>query len=110
MGIIAVWDAYILRDLLPQLWPLGETSPKRSHEGTIAFGRLRMGGFRDGFGQRGRGGEPKADEHRQHLDGNPDIALKPNHASVELVEPGESSGVYREVDFKGGTLNVVGFR
>ncbi len=30
--------------------------------------------------------------------------------SVELVEPGESSGVYREVDFKGGTLNVIGFR
>ena len=30
--------------------------------------------------------------------------------SVELVEPGESSGVYREVDFKGGKLNVVGFR
>lgn len=30
--------------------------------------------------------------------------------SVELIEPGESSGVYREVDFKGGTLNVVGFR
>lgn len=30
--------------------------------------------------------------------------------SVELVEPGESSGVYREVDFKGGKLNVIGFR
>ncbi|MFC3528898.1 ABC transporter substrate-binding protein [Paracoccus mangrovi] len=30
--------------------------------------------------------------------------------SVELIEPGESSGVYREVDFKGGKLNVVGFR
>ena len=30
--------------------------------------------------------------------------------SVELVEPGESAGVYREVDFKGGKLNVVGFR
>jgi len=30
--------------------------------------------------------------------------------SVELVEPGESAGVYREVDFKGGKLNVIGFR
>ncbi|WP_323008696.1 ABC transporter substrate-binding protein [Paracoccus sp. (in: a-proteobacteria)] len=30
--------------------------------------------------------------------------------SVELIEPGESAGVYREVDFKGGKLNVVGFR
>ncbi len=30
--------------------------------------------------------------------------------SVELVEPGESAGVYREVDFKEGKLNVVGFR
>ena len=30
--------------------------------------------------------------------------------SVELVEPGESAGVYREVDFKGGKLNVVGYR
>ncbi len=30
--------------------------------------------------------------------------------SVELIEPGESAGVYREVDFKGGTLNVVGYR
>lgn len=29
--------------------------------------------------------------------------------SVELVEPGESAGVYREVDFKGGKLNVVKF-
>ena len=29
---------------------------------------------------------------------------------VELVEPGESAGVYREVDFKDGTLNVVKFR
>ncbi|MDQ7261140.1 ABC transporter substrate-binding protein [Paracoccus sp. PS-1] len=30
--------------------------------------------------------------------------------SVELIEPGESAGVYREVDFKGGQLNVVGYR
>ena len=30
--------------------------------------------------------------------------------AVELVEPGENAGVYREVDFKGGTLNVVGYR
>ncbi|MTH78811.1 ABC transporter substrate-binding protein [Paracoccus aestuariivivens] len=30
--------------------------------------------------------------------------------AVELVEPGESAGVYREVDFKGGKLNVIGFR
>ena len=30
--------------------------------------------------------------------------------SVELIEPGESAGVYREVDFKGGKLNVVGYR
>ncbi len=30
--------------------------------------------------------------------------------SVELVGPGESAGVYREVDFKGGKLNVIGFR
>ena len=30
--------------------------------------------------------------------------------TLELVEPGESAGVYREVDFKGGKLNVVGFR
>lgn len=30
--------------------------------------------------------------------------------SVELVEPGESAGVYRQVDFKGGKLNVIGFR
>lgn len=30
--------------------------------------------------------------------------------AVEFVEPGESTGVYREVDFKGGKLNVVGFR
>ncbi|MRX51287.1 ABC transporter substrate-binding protein [Paracoccus sp. S-4012] len=28
---------------------------------------------------------------------------------VELVEPGESAGIYREVDFKGGTLNAVKF-
>lgn len=28
---------------------------------------------------------------------------------VELTGPGETAGVYREVDFKGGTLNVVGF-
>jgi len=30
--------------------------------------------------------------------------------SVELVGPGETAGVYREVDFKGGTMNVVKFR
>ena len=30
--------------------------------------------------------------------------------SVEMVGPGESAGVYREVDFKGGKLNVIGFR
>ncbi len=28
---------------------------------------------------------------------------------VELIGPGETAGVYREVDFKGGTLNVVKF-
>lgn len=30
--------------------------------------------------------------------------------SVELIGPGESSGVYRQVDFKGGTMNVIGYR
>lgn len=30
--------------------------------------------------------------------------------AVEFVEPGESAGVYREVNFKDGKLNVVGFR
>ena len=30
--------------------------------------------------------------------------------AVELVGPGESAGIYREVDFKGGKLNVVGTR
>lgn len=30
--------------------------------------------------------------------------------SVELIEPGESAGTYREVDFKGGTLNVIKMR
>ena len=30
--------------------------------------------------------------------------------AVELVGPGESAGTYREVDFKGGKLNVVGYR
>ena len=30
--------------------------------------------------------------------------------AVELVGPGESGGTYREVDFKGGKLNVVGTR
>ncbi|WP_134725844.1 ABC transporter substrate-binding protein [Paracoccus luteus] len=30
--------------------------------------------------------------------------------AVELVGPGESAGVYREVDFKGGKLNVIGTR
>ena len=29
--------------------------------------------------------------------------------AVELIEPGESAGVYREVDFKGGKLNTVGY-
>ena len=28
-------------------------------------------------------------------------------SAVEFVEPGESAGTYREVDFKGGTLNAV---
>ncbi|ARJ70267.1 ABC transporter substrate-binding protein [Paracoccus contaminans] len=28
-------------------------------------------------------------------------------SAVEFVDPGESAGTYREVDFKGGTLNVV---
>ncbi|KGJ20965.1 ABC transporter substrate-binding protein [Paracoccus sanguinis] len=31
-------------------------------------------------------------------------------SSVELIEPGESAGTFREVDFKGGTLNVVKMR
>ena len=30
--------------------------------------------------------------------------------AVELVGPGESAGTYREVDFKGGQMNVVGLR
>lgn len=30
--------------------------------------------------------------------------------AVELLEPGESAGVYRMVDFKGGKMNVVGYR
>lgn len=30
--------------------------------------------------------------------------------SVELLPPGETAGVYRQVDFKGGKLNVVGYR
>lgn len=30
--------------------------------------------------------------------------------AVELLPPGESAGVYRMVDFKGGKLNVVGYR
>lgn len=30
--------------------------------------------------------------------------------SVELIGSGESTGVYRQLDFKGGTMNVVGFR
>lgn len=30
--------------------------------------------------------------------------------SVELLPPGESAGVYRQVDFKGGTMNVIGYR
>ncbi|AGT09150.1 ABC transporter substrate-binding protein [Paracoccus aminophilus] len=30
--------------------------------------------------------------------------------SVELLPPGETAGVYREVDFKGGTMNVVKYR
>ena len=28
-------------------------------------------------------------------------------SAVEFIEPGESAGTYREVDFKGGKLNVV---
>ena len=31
-------------------------------------------------------------------------------SAVELVGPGESAGTYREVDYKGGVLNVVGTR
>ena len=31
-------------------------------------------------------------------------------SSVEMIGPGESAGAYREVDFKGGTLNAVKFR
>ena len=31
-------------------------------------------------------------------------------SAVELVEPGESAGTYREVDFKGGQMNAVGMR
>ena len=31
-------------------------------------------------------------------------------SAVELVGPGESAGTYREVDFKGGQMNVVGMR
>ena len=31
-------------------------------------------------------------------------------SAVELVEPGESAGTYREVDFKGSQMNVVGMR
>ena len=31
-------------------------------------------------------------------------------SAVEFVEPGESAGTYREVDFKGGKQNTVGFR
>ncbi|WP_312526105.1 ABC transporter substrate-binding protein [Paracoccus sp. (in: a-proteobacteria)] len=30
--------------------------------------------------------------------------------SVEMLEPGETAGVYREVDFKGGKMNVIKFR
>ncbi len=30
--------------------------------------------------------------------------------SAEMLEPGETAGVYREVDFKGGTMNVIKFR
>ncbi|MEO1909567.1 MAG: ABC transporter substrate-binding protein [Paracoccus sp. (in: a-proteobacteria)] len=30
--------------------------------------------------------------------------------AVELIEPGESSGVYREVEFKDGKMEVVGYR
>ena len=31
-------------------------------------------------------------------------------SAVEFIEPGESAGTYREVDFKGGKLNVVKVR
>ena len=31
-------------------------------------------------------------------------------SAVELVEPGESAGTYRELDFKGGTMNTVKVR
>lgn len=30
--------------------------------------------------------------------------------SVELIEPGESAGVYREVSFTGGEMEVIGYR
>lgn len=31
-------------------------------------------------------------------------------SAVEFVEPGESAGTYREVDFKDGKINIVGYR
>lgn len=30
--------------------------------------------------------------------------------AVELLPPGETAGVYREVDFKGGTMNIIRYR
>ncbi|MDN5567666.1 MAG: ABC transporter substrate-binding protein [Paracoccus sp. (in: a-proteobacteria)] len=30
--------------------------------------------------------------------------------AVELIEPGESSGVYREIEFKDGKMEVIGYR
>jgi branched-chain amino acid transport system substrate-binding protein len=29
--------------------------------------------------------------------------------AVELIEPGESSGTYREIEFKDGKLEVIGY-
>ncbi|PWR02999.1 branched-chain amino acid ABC transporter substrate-binding protein [Meridianimarinicoccus roseus] len=31
-------------------------------------------------------------------------------SAVELIEPGEAAGVYREIEIEGGALNTVGFR
>jgi len=50
----------------------------------------------------------QSDEGRELLAGGTDIDYD-GATGVELIGPGETAGVYREVDFKGGTLNVVGF-
>jgi len=31
-------------------------------------------------------------------------------SAIELIEPGESAGGYREVEVKGGKFNTVGYR